>query len=429
MVRVYVEPSRFSGFVEAVPSKSYTHRVYSTSLLVNGRSVALNPLFSSDTEATLNACRMFGAETILSKGKVELSCRRLKLPDDVVNAQNSGTTLRFFTALSSLAPPGYVVLTGDESLRKRPMQPLIDALRMLGVECWSTRGNGLAPIVVKSGGLRGGEVEIRGDVSSQFISALLISSVKAEKDVDIIVREEQVSKQYIDATIKVLENFGFKIYREGYSYYHVRGGQEGRPSVFRVPGDFSSASFLIAGAYLTGGEVEISNLDTTLPQSDSKIIDIAKDFGCRVEFRSGDTIYVKCSGIGEGGEYVLTDSPDLLPVVAVMAVKTVGETIIRGVEHAKFKESDRINSTAIELKKLGVDVEVLKDGLKIKGREEVEGGVELSSHSDHRLFMAFTVLASATKKGCIVDGLEWVKVSYPEFINHLKKLNVSIREI
>lgn len=429
MVKVYVEPSRFSGCVEAVPSKSYTHRVYATSLLVDGKSVALTPLFSNDTEATLNICRMFGAEIVVGREEVELSCSGLKLPDDVVNAQNSGTTLRLFTALSSLAPPGYVVLTGDESLRKRPMQPLIDALRMLGVECWSTRGNGLAPIIVKSGGLRGGEVEIRGDISSQFISALLIASVKAEKDVHVTVKGEQVSKQYIDATIKVLEKFGFKIYREGYSYYHVRGGQEGRPSIFKVPGDFSSASFLVAGAYLTGGEVEISNLDATLPQSDSKIIDIARDFGCHVEFRSSDTIYVRSLGIGDGGEYVLRDSPDLLPVVAVMAVKTVGETVIRGVEHAKFKESDRINSTAIELKKLGVNVEILRDGLKIKGGEEIEGGVELSSHSDHRLFMAFTVLASATKKGCIIDGLEWVKVSYPEFIDHLKKLNVSIREI
>lgn len=430
MDRLYVAPSILSGRTVAPPSKSYTHRVYVTSLLVEDKSMIINPLRAGDTYATLRACRQFGGE-LIEEGEnyVVLSGGELDLPDNVIDAENSGTTLRLFTALSSLPPPGYVILTGDDSLRKRPMQPLIDALRMLGVECWSSRGNGCAPIIVKSGGLKGGETTIRGDVSSQFISALLIASTKAGKDVQINVEGEPVSKKYIDATIEVLKRFGFKVDRDGYSLFEVYPNQTGRAVSFKIPGDFSSASFILAGAYLTGGRITVENLDPSLPQADSAILNILEDFDVQVNIQD-DKVNVESFG-PTGGDRVfdLRDSPDLVPVVAVMAAKTSGETIIKGVRHARFKESDRISSTALELMKLGVQVEVFEDGMKIKGLKKLEGGVELDSHNDHRLFMAFTMLAASTLKGCIINGLKWVKISYPNFNEDLRKINASIKEI
>ena len=430
MDRLYIAPSVISGKVNAPPSKSYTHRVYAISLITSGDSTIKNPLISSDTQATLRACKQFGAEIIEEKENcILISGGKLCLPDDVVNAENSGTTLRLFTAISSLAPPGYVILSGDESLRRRPMQPLLDDHRMLGVECWSSRGNGYAPIIVKSGGLKGGEAIIRGDISSQFISALLIASTKAKEYTKIMIEGEPVSKRYIDATIEMLGRYGYRIEREGYSLFEVSPSQEGRPISFKVPGDFSSASFILAGACLTRSRVEVRNVDLNLPQADSVILDILREFDVKVIVQN-DKIVVEGSEPSTCNRvFSLRDSPDLLPIVAVMAAKTPSLTVIKNVKHARFKESDRISSVAVELMKLGVDVEVFEDGMKIKGREELEGNIELDAHNDHRLFMAFTVLAASTKKGCIINGLRWVGVSYPNFLKDLEKLNVSFKEI
>ncbi|MEN2975092.1 MAG: 3-phosphoshikimate 1-carboxyvinyltransferase [Candidatus Caldarchaeales archaeon] len=429
MDRVYVNPSIVYGEVNAPPSKSYTHRAYAVSLLVDGKNFIYSPLRSRDTQATLRACQQFGAEVYEEGSSKIIVGGGLKLPENIVDAENSGTTLRIFTAISALPPSGYVVLTGDESLRRRPMKPLLDALKLLGVDCWSTRGDGCAPIIVKSGGIKGGETVVRGDVSSQFVSALLIASTKAERETKIRVEGNIVSKKYIDATIEVLKRYGYHVRREGYTLFEVEPSQHGHPTHFKIPGDFSSASFLFAGAYLTGGRVEIENLSLDLPQADSVIIDILRDFDNKVTIGSSKII-VESRGISSGDrEYDLVDSPDLVPVIAVMASKSPGETIIKGVRHARFKESDRITSTALELRKLNIDVEILEDGMKIRGREEIEGGVELDSHNDHRLSMAFSILAASTRKGCIVNGLRWAEISYPNYLEDLKKLGVSFREV
>lgn len=428
MVRVYVGPSTLIGAVQAPPSKSYTHRAFAAALLARGESVVERPLLSKDALATMKACRMLGAEVRESGASAAISGGELKLPDNVIDAENSGTTLRFFTAISSLAPSGYVVLTGDESLRRRPMQPLLDALRQIGVECWSAREDGCAPVIVKSGGLRGGGARIKGEVSSQFISALLLASVKAEEETIIWVEGRPVSRPYIDATIEVLKRYGFKVRRRGYSFFEVEPEQTGSPTRFQVPGDFGSASFIFAGAHLTAGKIAVKNLNLELPQADKKILEILRKFGSRVKM-GGSAVVVYGAGGGGGGEFILTDSPDLVPVVAALAAKSEEETIIRGVEHARLKESDRLSTTAHELAKLGVRVQVTRDGLRIKGMEELEGGVELDSHHDHRLFMALAILAASTRKGCVIEGAEWAAISYPQFLRHLKMLGAKVEEL
>ncbi len=425
MSRVLVKPSVIQGEIEAPPSKSYTHRVYAAALLSKGVSVMINPLRSRDTDASRRACMLLGAEVRKNESKVVISGGRLKTPENVIDVENSGTTLRLFTALSALIPRGYAILTGDESIRRRPMKPLLDSLRDLGVECWASRLDGRAPIIVRGGGVRGGETKITGEISSQFISALLYASVKSDQGARIIVEGELVSKPYIDASLEVLKRFGFRVRNERYELFDVEGGQDGRPCDFKVPGDFSSASFFMAGAQLTRGYVKIKGLDLDLPQADSAIIEILEKSGCSLKISRGS---VEVQGIGgfEGGEYCLRDSPDLLPVVAVMAAKSEEETVIRGVKHTRFKESDRLSVIASELRKLGVAVEVLRDGLKIRGRRKLEGGCILKSHGDHRMFMALTVLAASTERGCVVEGAESAEISYPGFLDHARRLGMRV---
>lgn len=425
MSRVLVKPSVIQGEVEAPPSKSYTHRVYAAALLSRGVSVMINPLRSRDTDASRRACMLLGAEVKESESKVMISGGRFKTPENVIDVENSGTTLRLFTAISALIPQGYTILTGDESIRRRPMKPLLDSLKDLGVECWASRLDGRAPIIVRGGGVRGGETRITGEVSSQFISALLYASIKSDQGARITIEGELVSKPYIDASLEVLKRFGFKVGNEGYEVFDVEGGQDGKPCDFRVPGDFSSASFFMAGAQLTGGYVKIRGLDLNLPQADSAIIEILERSGCSLKASHGS---VEVQGMGgfEGGEYCLRDSPDLLPVVAIMAARSEEETIIRGVKHTRFKESDRVNVIASELRSLGVEVEVLQDGLKIRGRRRLEGGCILKSHGDHRMFMALTILAASTERGCVVEGAESAEISYPGFLDHAKRLGMRV---
>ena len=421
-------PSRLIGEIEAPPSKSYTHRAYAAALLSHGSTRIANPLRSRDTDATLRSCILLGAETRDMDGGVILEGGDLKTPEDVIDVENSGTTLRLFTAISSLIPRGYAILTGDESIRRRPMKPLLDALKDLGAECWSSKLDGTAPIIVRGGGLRGGETRISGEVSSQFISALLYASTRSRLGARIIVEGDPVSKPYIDASIEVLKRFGFKIRRDGYSVFEVDGCQSGRPCDFRIPGDFSSAAFFLAGACLTEGDVRVRGLDPRLPQADSAIIDFLSRFGGCVEY-SGDVVRVWGAGVECGGELDLRDCPDLLPLIAVLAARSRDRVIIRGVGHARFKESDRLDSMAVELRKLGVEVKVLDDGLEVRGAGRLRGGCVLDAHGDHRVFMALTILAASTSEGCIIEGAETIEISYPQFLEHARILGLRFEVI
>ncbi len=425
---IFIEPSVFEGKLTAPPSKPYTHRALAAALLSEGVSTIINPLFARDTNATKRACGLLGAKIMEEKGIVNLGGGSFETPRNVIDVENSGTTLRMFTAISSLTPGGYTVLTGDESIRRRPMQALLNSLRDLGVECWSSRLNGHAPVIVRGGGMKGGETRIPGNVSSQFVSALLYASTKSRNGATITVDGDAVSRPYIDATVKVLRLYGFEIYREDYSFFEVQGNQTGRACSFMVPGDFSSAALFMAGAHLTGGDVVINGIDLHLPQADAKIIQILQKLGSRVKVSSKSIRVIGADRRDGGGEFDLKDSPDLLPIVAVMAANSRSETIIRGVGHARFKESDRITSMAAELRKLGVTVEELNDGLKIIGKEKLQGGCLLDAHGDHRVFMALTILAASTERGCLVRGVNLADISYPGFLEDVKTLGAKFRK-
>ena len=414
-MRVKVSRSIINGIISPPPSKSYTHRAVAIASLAEGRSSIINPLFSRDTLATINACKILGAEIRNNDNLSIIGRHEFDAGDREINAQNSGTTIRIATALSSLVKEGKTVLTGDASLRKRPMKPLLDALRELGVRCSMDEK---PPVTVYGGGIKGGLANIRGDVSSQFISALLLVSIYAKDDVTINVIGEQVSKPYIDATIATMNRFGIDIEHDNYKRYYISRG-EYKPTNFRIPPDYSSIAILLASGALLG-EVVIKDVDKSLPQADAKIIDILKEMDADISIN--DSIRVREKRLSDI-DLDLSNSPDLLPVVAILALKAK-HVRIRGVKHARVKETDRLAIIAKEFSKLGVDVKEYDDGLDISSTGKIKNAI-LDAHDDHRLFMIFTIAAMLTDQS-IVDGLESVDVSYPNFIDDIRRLGAKI---
>ena len=327
------------GVIKAPPSKSYTHRAIIISSLARGQSLLKDPLFSEDTLASINACKSLGTNIKQNKDSciVQGTAGNLKTPDDVLDLKNSGTTLRIITSVASLAP-NYTVLTGDSSLRTRPMQDLLDALEGLSIKVFSTKNNGKAPICIK-GGFKGGKTDIKGNVSSQFISSLLIASPYAENPVDINIKGDFISKPYVDMTTDVMGKFGVNYdYNKENNSFHVEP-QNYKSRDYTIEGDFSSASYIIGAAAALEGEVRVKNVFKDSKQGDKQILDIVKKMGAEVKFKK-DEVTIRGYGELQGTEVNLENAPDLLPTVSALGAICEGETRITNVEHARFKETE-----------------------------------------------------------------------------------------
>ncbi len=409
------------GSVAAPPSKSYTHRAFVVAGLARGSSRIYDYLVSEDTMATIAGMRSFGVSIVEEDERVAIvegSGGRLATPEEEVDCKNSGTTLRLLTGVASL--DGESVLTGDASLRRRPIQPLLDALAMLGVHGESIPGNGCPPVRIKGGSLHGGVARIRGDVSSQFISALLIVAPYAETDVEVVLTSPLKSKPYVDITLEIMRTFGAEVENHAYESFRVTAGRTYRGRSYRVEGDYSSASYFLALAALTGGEITVENLNPDSKQGDRAILGILREMGASVESGKG---WVRVRGTGKlrGVEVDLGDTPDLLPTVAALAVKAEGKTVIKNVEHARYKESDRIATCSQEFAKFGAEIKERRDGMEIKGTVSLRGA-EVHTHGDHRLAMALSIAALAAEGGSVVHGIECASISFPGFFEELSKV-------
>lgn len=422
MSKIIVAKSSLLGNVVCPPSKSYTHRAIFISSLAKGNSQIINPLMSRDTIASIDACRAFGTKIKRTdKGLIVSGNSTLKIPDDVINVENSGTTMRFVTAISSLLKKGHVIITGDDSIRKRPMGPLLSALKQLGVNSYSATENDKAPIIVQGGGIRGNHISIDGSISSQFISGILIAGVCAESGISLNVTGKQVSRSYIESTINVMTKFGARVEKSrDYRKYNISNNKY-NPTTLTIPGDFSTAALLLSAGILSGGEITVTNLDFSLPQGDSKILEILKKIGATINIEKKKGI-VKAIGTREldGGEFDLSDTPDLLPVVAILSLKSRNPVRIYGVSHTRYKETDRLKIIASEFRKFGVEIKTLPDEITITAPKKLRNA-HINSHNDHRLFMSFVIASMMTEKS-IVDGVESVDVSYPSFIQDMKRI-------
>ena len=422
MTSVVVARSRLSGCVRCPSSKSYSHRAIAIGSLAERDSTITHVLMARDTLATLAGCSALGADITYDSTSMRIKgTDHFNPPENVINAENSGTTIRIIAAMSSLVRTGYTVLTGDESLRNRPMQPMLDALQQLGVDAYSTKQNGTPPLIIKGGGIKGGIAFVDGSISSQFISGLLIASIYADSEVVIKVKGSLVSRPYVLATLATMKHFGVSIdHSSDMLEYYIKNARY-RGTKFDVPSDFSTASLILAAGALAGEEVRVNGLNFVMPQGDSRIVDILKKMGCqiKVEEERGEAV-IKGSDKLEGGEFNLSDTPDLLPVVSILALKATSPVTIRGVAHARVKETDRISIVAGELVKLGAHIKEFIDGLKITAPLIIKNA-SLEAHNDHRLFMAFTIASMMTEKS-IVGGAQSVDVSYPNFISDMKNI-------
>jgi len=423
------ETTSLSGIVRAPPSKSLTHRAFIAATLSSGVSVIRDPLICDDTLATLDACRMLGAKIREKEtGIFEIQGRSKPLtPEDIINCRDSASTIRFLTPVCALTE-GISVLTGGDSLRRRPMGPLLDAMRQLDIQCYSTRGNGCPPIVVFGGGIKGGKTSMPGDVSSQFVSGLLFATPMAQGDTDIEISTALESKPYVEITMSILRNHGIEVEADSdYKNFHVPCNQRYAPSNHTIEGDYSSAAFLLAAAAITNSKIRVTNLREDSLQGDRIIVSLLKKMGVKIKVEK-NLVEVKGAETHlQPFNVDLRDNPDLVPVCTALACYAYGRSVIRGVKRLRFKESDRVAALLGELAKMGVKVRVVNDAIEI----EADGrpcGAELFSHNDHRIAMSCIVSALGAEGSSLIRGVECINKSYPNFVKDITSLGAKIVE-
>ena len=418
-----IEKSKIKGQINCPPNKSYTHRGIFLASLAGNNSKVKNVLLSADTKATIEACKKFGAVIEVNDSDIIVK-ESIKIGTNVpeINTENSGTTIRIAIGIASLFSEE-ITLTGDASLQKRPMQPLLDALSSIGAKCISTDGK--PPVKIK-GSVIGGNVRIPGNLSSQFISSLLISAPLTKNGINLTIDGDLVSKPYLDATIASMRKFGVSVQTLiPYKKYSVLP-QIYKNSTFTVPIDFSSLALLLSFTVLNGEDVVIKGSMGNLPQGDEAFINFLEQLGVSVIIENNE-IKIESPEKLKGGRFDLRNSPDLLPPLAILSLISANPIEIVNVKHARLKETDRIAILARELPKIGINVEEKEDGLILKSSNKLTGA-KLDSENDHRLFMAFCIVGTYIGN-CIVTDSKSVEVSYPNFIEEMNRLGAKIEII
>jgi len=416
---IEVQPLRWCDAVVAIPgSKSYTHRALVVSALANGESILVNALKSEDTEYTIKGLEKFGVNIFWKEDGLHVQGKGGKLHRGEVEifVGNSGTSTRFLTALASLRN-GRTLLDGNERMRQRPMIDLLEGLEALGVKAYSKNGDGCPPVAVESRGLWGGVVNIRGDRSSQFLSALLMVAPHADGDMCLKVLGDLASQPYVDITLDVMSVFGVQVDRREYHSFSVKAGQRYRSQRFRIEGDASNASYFFSAAAMTRGRVRVDNFSPTSIQGDAAFANVLERMGCQV-VRGGNWVEV-CGRDLQAMEIDMNAMPDLVPTLAVTAAFARGKTVMKKIAHLRMKESDRITSLAEELAKMGIRTEQGEDWLSVEGGKA--HAAEIETRNDHRLAMSFAI-AGLVVPGIKIKGERCVDKSFPGFWEVLQKL-------
>ena len=425
---------RLNGEVCAPPSKSYTQRIVITAALSEGVSKVSNPLLSEDTQATVRAITALGANMARSEG-----CWTITGANPLINAKapvdcgESGATLRFMIPVAALAPdPSTLIFNG--SLDRRPIEPLLKSLDELGAKACTKKirvqENGKEKtkdaVLVEGGGILGGETSIAGDVSSQFISGLMFACPMAKVDTEVTITTPLESSDYVKMTWDVLAKHEIQLeVHDNFKRIKIPANQTYKPQDLRVPGDFSSAAFLLSAAAITSSKVQINNLEYKTVQGDKAILGILKQMGIEGKVCQSS---VEINGTGCPLEPLNVDArniPDLVPACAALACYAKGTSKITGAQRLKLKESDRLNSLYLELRKMGAKIKVDATSLTIDGPCALHGAV-INPHNDHRIAMACAVAALGAEGQTTIQNAECVRKSYPQFFTHLKQIGAEI---
>ncbi len=408
------------GRVQLPGSKSITNRAMIIAALAEGRSILRGVLDSDDTRYMAAALAALGLDIKpdWDERTVEVNGLGGKIParEAELFLGNSGTSMRFLTALCA-AGTGTFRLDGTEAMRKRPIGPLLDALRQLGVDAVSESGDDCPPIRISTRGLEPGHARMRGDLSSQYFSAMAMVLPAASGAVGIEVEGELVSKPYIDLTAATMSAFGVDMAHEEYSRIRVAPGQRYRATDYTIEPDASSASYFFALAAVSGGEITVADLPPASAQGDVHFVDVLEQMGCRIE----RDIEIRVHGPERlsGVDVDMNAISDTAMTLAAIAPFADGPTTIRGIGHIRLKETDRLSATCAELSRMGIQVEECPEMMTIQpGRP---GPATIHTYDDHRMAMAFAIA------GTQIDGIEvmdpgCVSKTLPEFWELLQEL-------
>ena len=411
---------KLDATVRVPGSKSYTQRALIIASLAEGKSLLRHALISDDTNHLMEALRSLGAGILVADTDIAATGTggNIQNPGKKLFLGNNGTALRFLTTLASLGT-GEVTLDGSDRLRKRPLQPLLDALKGLGVACRGTGNNGCPPVVIQGGGLRGGKAVFTDARSSQYISSLLISAPYAKKDVAVRLRGSTASLPYIDMTTGVMGHFCVDVTKGGAGEYIVRAPQRYTGQEYLIEGDVSSASYFFLAAALCKGTVRVLNINPDTLQGDIGLLEIMEQLGCRV-LRGQDWVEVTGDTLHTGDcRFDMAHMPDMVPTLAVLSAFRPGRTVIGNVLHLRLKESDRTEALVNELNRTGIDAEEREDGLVINGG--TPHGARIETYDDHRIAMSFAV-AGLAAEGMEIKNEGCVSKSFPDFWEELERL-------
>jgi 3-phosphoshikimate 1-carboxyvinyltransferase len=413
----YVEPSKIKGQLKAPASKSMTQRAIAAALLADGQSIIHNPSYCDDSLAAMSIACGLGA-------RVEPQANELKINGSVVlkepklNCGESGLAIRMFSPIAALYP-AEITMVGANSLKKRPMFMIEEALNQLGVKC--TSSGGFLPLTIQ-GPIVGGYCEIDGSVSSQLLTGLLMALPLAARNSEIKVHNLK-SKPYIDMTIQILNSFGITVQNEGYNLFLISGNQKYIPHVYTVEGDWSGGAFLlVAGA--VNGQLSIHGLRSDSMQSDISIINALEKAGAQMKI-SENQVEISKSKL-RAFEFDATESPDLFPPLVTLASYCDGVSTIKGVSRLIYKESDRAAALKDEFGKMNIRIEIKDDLMSVTGGQP--GGAHVESHDDHRIAMAVAVASLGATGRVYIRDSQCVAKSYPGFFDDLRGLGAVVHE-
>jgi 3-phosphoshikimate 1-carboxyvinyltransferase len=411
--------ARVDGEILLPGSKSLSNRILLLAALSRGVTEVYNLLDSDDTNRMAESLQRLGVSLELSQENTVCRVQGLGGPFPQQETElflgNSGTTIRTICAALCLGE-GDFTLTGDPRMYERPIKDLVDALRQLGAEIEYLAADGYPPLRIHAKGIPGGRVSIRGNVSSQYLTASLLSAPLARQDMVIDVVGDLVSKPYIDMTVAVMRRFGASVEADGYRQFRVPGGQGYQsPGSALVEGDASSATYFLAAAAVKGGTVRVNGVGSSSVQGDVQMADVLEQMGAPVR-RGEDWIEVSRGDL-RGVDLDLNHIPDAAMTVATTALFARGKTVIRNVGNWRVKETDRLAAMAAELRKVGAEVEEGEDYLGITPPERIIPAA-IDTYNDHRMAMSFS-LAALGDAPITINNPECVSKTFPDYFEQL----------
>jgi len=406
-LEITINPKKLSGKVMVPPSKSVSHRAIICASLAKGKSLVKNIKYSQDIEATLDCMSAMGMTYERYEDSLTINGIDVFNSNGILsmNTRESGSTIRFLIPMALLCSET-VEVTGSEKLMQRPLKPYFDIFDTKGIK-YSYEGNKLK----LSGKLTSGTYEIAGDVSSQFISGLLFALPLVEGNSIVKITTALESIGYVDLTLDMLKNFGIEIINNDYKEFIIKGNQSYKAMDCTVEGDYSQAAFYEVAKVL-GNDIQCLGLNENSSQGDKEILSIVEK--------------VKNNGLN-GIKIDVKDIPDLVPILTVLGTFCKGTTEIYNAARVRIKESDRLESTTCELRKLGAKITELPDSLIIEGTGKLKGGV-VDSWNDHRIAMALAIASTICEEPVTITCAESVNKSYPHFWEHFKSIGGNINE-